>query len=326
MDNPNTESSSFDTNQAADAFSSLLAGEPIDKRTEESPEAAAERLAAEELDSNKQDGSKQEAPPADNAEADQAGAEKIPVDVDGKIVALTKAEIAEHYKNGLRQADYTRKTMEVADQRRQAEAATSQAAQERHAYAEKLNVLAIQLHGALEEQSQIDWQRLLDTDPIEYMKQERIFNQRQAALQQANAELTQYQHIQQAEHQRYLGEFLTRQQQELVAKLPDWRDPAKRTTEAGKVKEFLGKQGFTAQEIGSLVDHRQVLLARDAMLYRDLMARAANATRKVANLPTKVERPGTGNAMKSDRSGDAMKRLSRSGSVEDAASVFAGLI
>ena len=322
MDNPAAESSNeLDPQQAADAFSSLLAGEPIDKKMDESPEAAAERLAAEELASKNQ-----ETPPAQDAQADQAGAEKIPVEVDGKTIELTKAEIAEHIKNGMRQADYTRKTMELADTRKAAEAETIKAQQERAAYAERLNVFAIQLHGAIEQQSKIDWQKLLETDPIEYMRQERIFNERQAAFAKAKSELAQFQEMQQAEQQKHLGEFLSNQQQQLVAKLPEWKDAAKRTAESAAIKQYLAQEGFTPEEIGSFVDHRQVVLSRKAMLYDNLMERASKATQRVATVPTKVERPGNGDNGSSERNAEAMKRLTKSGRIEDAAAVFAGIL
>ena len=189
-----------------------------------------------------------------------------------------------------------------------------------------LNVFAIQLHGAIEQQSKIDWQKLLETDPIEYMRQERIFNERQAAFAKAKSELAQFQEMQQAEQQKHLGEFLSNQQQQLVAKLPEWKDAAKRTAESAAIKQYLAQEGFTPEEIGSFVDHRQVVLSRKAMLYDNLMERASKATQRVATVPTKVERPGNGDNGSSERNAEAMKRLTKSGRIEDAAAVFAGIL
>lgn len=315
MDNPTSESSSISTSEASSMFSSLLGGEPIEKDAADTPEAAAERLAADDLS--------QEAPAA-NDEA-PAPSEKLTIEVDGKSVELTKAEIAEHYKNGLRQADYTRKTMEVADARKSADAEAAAAKQERQDYAQKLGNYAIQLQGALHEQSQIDWQQLLESDPVEYLKQERTFKERQAALQQAQQEQSGIHKQMQSEQAEADSAYRSTQQQELLAKLPEWKDPEKAKAESSAIKEYLTKQGMSAQKIDSINDAAEVVLHRKAMLYDALIARASSASKKVAALPVKVERPGV-QVQASDGRGDAMKRLAKSGSINDAASIFSRML
>ena len=309
MDNPGSESTgSLDTNEAGALFSSLMSGESLEKETPDTPEEAAEKLVIEES------GSEEDQP-------EEVVSERIPVEVDGKVVELTKAEIADAYKNGLRQADYTKKTMEAADARKTAEAESTAARTERQEYAQKLNVYAVQLQGALQEQSQINWQQLLDSDPVEYLKQERIFNQRQAALQQAQQEQGRIYQQQQAEQAESVKTFLSNQQQELLAKLPEWKNADKQKADITAIKEYLVSMGFDAAELNNVVDHRNVLAYRKAMMYDALIARASAATKKVATLPAKVERPGTA-AVASDGRGDAMKRLAKSGSVDDAAALF----
>ena len=310
MDNPGSESS-IDTNEAGALFSSLMGGEPLEKDTAD-PESAAERLLNEEAGNE---------PESDSEPEVEASDERIPVEVDGKTIELTKAEIAEAYKNGLRQADYTKKTMEAADARKNADAESSAAKQERQEYAQKLNNYAIQLQGTLQAQSQINWQQLLETDPVEYLKQERTFTQRQAALQQAQQEQGRIYQQQQAEQADSVKQYISKQQQELLAKLPEWKDTAKLKAETSAIKEYLSVQGFNADELNNVVDHRNVIAYMKAMKYDALLARAGNATKRVAAVPAKVERPGGGTPQQTGTV-DAMKRLSRSGSVDDAAALF----
>ena len=310
MDNPGSESS-LDTNQAGELFSSLMGGEPLEKESAD-PESAAEKLLQEES------GNEQESEGNPEVEASD---ERIPVEVDGKTIELTKAEIAEAYKNGLRQADYTKKTMEAAEARKTAETESSAAKQERQEYAQKLNNYAIQLQGVLQEQSQINWQQLLDTDPVEYLKQERIFQSRQAQLQQAQQEQGRIYQQQQAEQAESVKQYISRQQQELLAKLPEWKDTSRLKADTSAIKEYLTQNGFDDAELNNVVDHRNVIAYLKAMKYDALLARAGNATKRVAAAPVKVERPG-GGTPQSNGAQDAMKRLARTGSVSDAASIF----
>ena len=316
-----SEGGALDANQAGELFTSLLdQGEPNDKNAgQESPEAAAERLAAEEL-AAQQGGKEGEGQAADGA-GDDAGAAKITVKIDGKDVQLTEAEIAEHYKNGLRQADYTRKTMEAADARKSAEAEANAARQERQNYANQLNIITAKLQGDLQEQSKIDWQQLLATDPVAYLEQKRIFEERQAHLSKAQQEMDQLQKLHQTEQAESARQYLAKQQQELIAKLPEWKDVDKAKAESAQIKEYLAKEGFEKGEIEQVADHRIVFLFRKAMLYDGLMSRAAAAPNKVAKLPTRVERPGNGDVRPDGRT-QAMQRLAKTGSINDAAAAF----
>lgn len=314
MDNPSQEPTNapLDMNTAANAF--------IDHFTAPTEEKSAEALEAEALAelTKKQPDSEAE-PPAEEVEAD---GDKITIEVDGKVVELTKAELAESYKNGLRQADYTQKTMAVAEARKTAEAETARTLQERHNYATNLQKVAVQLEGALEQQNQIDWDALISSDPVEAMKQQHLMQKRQAAYQETVNQLRTIEAQTQAEKAEELRAYRDAQQQELIAKLPAWKDPEKATAEAAAIKTFLKSSGYDDAAISGITDHRAVLLARDAMLYRQMMSKAQAAAKKVEALPQKVVRPGVTDSNKSDGRTAAMQRLSKSGSLNDAADAF----
>lgn len=311
------EAVALDAHSAADAFSSLLDGdEPNESESQvddDTPEGKAEKLlVSEQSDDDKKD----EEPEAD-PEADE-----LTIEIDGKQVKLSKEQIAENYKNGLRQADYTRKTMEAADARKTAEAETAKAKAERTEYAQKLN------HYTIAEQSGVDQiraamtQELLESDPVQYLTLQHTLHERQVKLGEAQrilGQLTEQQKTEEAEAQQ---SYMRAQQEQLLAKLPDWKDPAKAEAESNAIKKYLMSQGYEAAEL-NITDHKQILLARDAMKYRELLERAGKAVKKVAALPTKVERSGSPEVKKPDNRTAAMKQLERTGSLMDAANAFA---
>jgi hypothetical protein len=299
MDNPGTESTELNMDSAAAAFGDLLSppepekvdGEPVEAVEPEAVEAGAE------------------------AEDDPL----VTIKVDGKDVEVKLSELKNGYQ---RQADYTRKTMEVAEQRKAAEAEASKAQQERQQYATNLQRMQAQLEVAMQEQQTIDWQQLINTDPQEYMRQRHLFEQRQAALQQNYAEQQHLAQVNQAEQAKQHQSYLSEQREQLLAKLPEWKDEAKAKAETAQIREYLMNQGFDAQTVDSVADAKMVITARKAMLFDQMVAKAQATTKKVSALPTKVEKPGTGANPSLDRRTSDFQRLSKSGTVEDAARVF----
>lgn len=245
------------------------------------------------------------------------------VKIDGKEVQVPLSELLNGYQ---RQSDYTKKTMEASQQRKEADAVVQQAQQERQEYHSKLERMAAQLEGALEQQGQIDWPALLEQDPVEYLKQQHLFRQRQELYQQNAQErqklIQQHQNEQAQAHQSYLAE----QQDNLLAKLPDWKDDAKAAAEKAAISEFLQKQGFEADDISSIADHRHVIVARKAMLYDQLMAKANVQAKKVQEAPQRVVKPGVTTNGNADGRTTAAKQHAAKGTVESAAAVFAQLL
>lgn len=326
MDNQVTEptSSALKVDGAAQAMGAFL--EP------QAHEKSAQALEKEVLDdlSGRRDRNDtfSEEPVTEDAEQDLYARddEAVTIVVDGKTVNLSKAELADAYKNGLRQSDYTRKTMEVAEQRKAADAEIQRATQERQEYASNLQKMAAQIEGALNQQQQIDWEHLLDNNPAEYLKQQHLYQRRQAAYQKNIQQQQHLAHIAQAEQAHHLQSVLHTQQEELLAKLPDWKDSRKAEAESNAIRRYLLEQGFEHHLVDSIADHKAVLLGRKAMLYDAMMSKANAAAKRVTSIPQKVVRPGVGESPGGDGRQAAMQRLAKSGRVEDAASLFAKFI
>lgn len=160
---------------------------------------------------------------AEESEADESDAESHAdsVEVDGKLIELpegTPPELAEAISEAISakekamQADYTRKTQEVAEQRKAA-TALAQQAQQQAAFQQRsiermvrYNTIAAQL----QQYEQIDWNELSDSDPMAYMRARDQRNELRAAAQQMQAE-------HQAEFQRHQAEEHAQMQQSYQA-------------------------------------------------------------------------------------------------------------
>lgn len=313
MDNPGTEPSNspLNTDQAVAVFAEML--EPKVETETEAPETEQSAEAPVETQ------------PEEGAEDQQV--EMVEVDIDGYKVQLPKDKAEKLEADRLRQADYTKKTMATADERKAAQAQSQQALQERQQYAQNLHRMQIQLEGALSEQNQsVDWERLAVENPGEYVIQQHLAQKRQAALNQVYGQQQQIQQIHQHEQQQALAQHLQDQREQLLAKVPEWKNQETAKAEQKALAEYLKSQGFDEQSVANIYDAKTVTVARKAMLYDQLTAKASAAAKKVAALPQKVERPGVGQNQALDKRSSAFQKLAKSGRVEDAAAVFAGLL
>ena len=257
--------------------------------------------------------------PADLEKEEQPEAEvkKYTVKVDGKDVEVAEDELLKGYS---RQQDYTKKTMEVAAQRQQLDQAANQMQQERQQYQAQLNQLTQALGQQLSNQPEPDWSALLENDPIEYLKQQHLFQERQVAYQKASQEQARTQEQTQIEQAKYMQQMLTNEREQLIANLPAWSDTAKASAEQAAISKHLIERGFSQEQVAQITDHKTVILAREAMLYRQMVAKAKETTKKVEALPPRMQKPGAPRA--TDGRTNDMQALKKSGSVADATALF----
>jgi hypothetical protein len=236
--------------------------------------------------------------------------------VDGKDVDVSEDELKNGYS---RQQDYTKKTMELSAQRSQFEAQANQIQNERQQYQAQLN----QLTQALGQQlgNQPDWEALLENDPVEYLKQQHLYNQRQAAYQNAMQEQARTAQQNEYAQSQHMQQVLANEKEQLLANLKSWSDPAKAEAEQTAISKDLIERGYTAEQVKQITDHKLVILAREAMLYRQMVAKAKETTKKVEALPPRMQKPGAAVRAPDGRTAD-FQALKKSGSVSDATKLF----
>jgi hypothetical protein len=219
----------------------------------------------------------------------------------------------------MRQKDYTRKTQELAEQRKAFEAEAQQIASERQQYA--------QLLGALEQQLQQtagaepDWDTLRATDPIEYSLQWTEWQRGQQKRQLIAAEQQRMQQLAQVEQQKAMAQTLERERQALLAVVPEWKDSERAKTEKQMVIEQGKKLGFSDDELAQAFDHRAIVALRKAALYDQLMSKKQTVEQSKP-APQKVVKPGTKGTVDNSAKRRAEQRFNSTGSIRDAAALL----
>ena len=310
--------------QAVQALAAILPeeGQQDGGETQESQPQEEEVTAASEeetLDVQDESGeeSSDEQTELEEDTQDEEKPQVFTVKVDGKEVEVTLDELQKGYS---RTQDYTRKTQQVAEARKAAEAELQAIRAEREQYAQLLGALSEQVKNAAE--PQIDWDRLYQEDPIEYVRQREVMRENRekaAAIQAEQARLAQ---IAQQEQQQKLQVLKAKESEKLIEALPTWKDPAKAKAEKAMLVEFGQKMGFTPQELGNIYDHRVVLALRKAALYDQMQAKR-QGIKPVTNNGPKPAKPGAaGRVSQMSESARANQRLAKTGRVDDAASAI----
>lgn len=316
MTTDNLATEPIDVHQATSIFANIL--EP---KTNAAVEKAEEEPAQVEVEEVEEVEAEEEVEEVEEAEVEEEP--KFTVKVDGKEIEVNLAELKNGYQ---RQADYTRKTTAVAEQARTVEAEIQKTQQERSQYIEKLNTYAQNLQTVVQQQSAIDWSNLLNTDPVEYLKQKHLFDQRQAALQQTQREQFDVQQRNEAEQAQNYQKHILTQRQLLEEQLPEWKDAKKAAKEIDQIRQYLIDNGMDDKQINGISDHRAIVLTRKAMLFDKLLKDAPEVTKKVERLPAKVVKPGSTEGSGNDARASAFRQLNKTGRLEDAAAVFATII
>jgi predicted metal-dependent hydrolase len=222
-----------------------------------------------------------EAAPVDDDEEDEVDGVKLR----GKKEALEKLK-AER----LMQADYTRKTQEVAEQRRNFDAEREQfqkAAQTHQQYLREIGQLT-GIDERLAQFSQVNWQALTDQDPVQALKLHTEFTQLQAHKGQLVNALTQKQQAAQQEQQRSTAKQLMEARQVLERDIKGWSPEL-----AGKLVDFGIKQGFPPEAMQNITRPEVVKVIHKAFLYDQLQQQRA-AKAPAAPAPPVTRLSGTG--------------------------------
>ena len=246
-------------------------------------------------------------------------AQAYTVKVDGEEFEVTLDELRDGYQ---RQADYTRKSQSLAEQRKAYEANLQAVQNERQQYAEVLEQMSQNQNYELQRFENIDWKELKDEDPMEYMEKRLEYQEAKDKITQLNNERARVQQQSQQEFNEIVTQKV-QQEAELLAKaLPEYSEPG--STLKTDLRNYALSLGFPANEIDSITDHRVVLVLHKAMLQDN----AAKGVKKVKVAP-KVVKSGTPQT-KSQRVKKVAQvkreRLSKTGHARDAADVFLDLI
>jgi hypothetical protein len=239
------------------------------------------------------------------------------VTVDGNEIEVTQDELLNGYS---RQQDYTRKTQELANQRKLIEQQAQELQQRDAIYAQLLPKMEAQLKGELVNEP--DWNSLYDDDPIAYVREKQIWDEKKEKLTAVSAEQQRLQQEAYAQQQQQIAHVVQDGQQRILQIIPEWKNAEIASKEKSAIRDYgINVLGYSAQEMDAIYDYRALLGLRNAWLN----SKTVEATKKkpTQKAPARVARPGSTSRKKSLAPAQRAKQvLAKTGKVQDAAKVF----
>lgn len=281
------------------------AGQPAEQEPQQNAHVEGEEEPAEQAAEGE---AEQEAPKAD-------APAKYKVEVDGEEREYTADELVQ---------EFARKPQKV----QQREQALEQQAQ-------YLKIQLEQIIPALQQAAQgkyagVDWVKLSKEDPAAYIALQAEYQADTGRIQIAQAERQRLQQHDEAKKHTERKQWLASQEKELVKAIPEWsKDPEKAKTELKEIRSFVRSCGVAEGVANQLADARMVLIARDAMRYRQAQKAKAEAAKNPKDVPP-VQKPGASNmgprGAKAQQFTESMGRLRKHGGrIDDGAAAIRAL-
>jgi FtsZ-binding cell division protein ZapB len=276
-----------------DSIESDVKAPEVQEEKEQPPlEAEAEAETTDEVETEEatDEESETEAEEEEQSEEDEVPA-ILKLKVNGEEVEKPLDEVVALAQQGL---DYTQKTQQVAEQRKELEAYAEQIKAQEQAFQEQmqLNNVLIEdvakitaLDQQLNQYANVNWQQLSDNDFVEAQKLFFTYNQ----LQQERSQLVSQfeakkQQVVQSQTQ-LMAEKIAKGKEILAKEIPNW------SPETNQALLSTGKDyGFTDAELNSIVDPRHVKVLHDAMQWRKLQQNST--VKKKVSSAKPVVKPG----------------------------------
>lgn len=334
VDNPN----GTDVLSMNDALS-LLSNPPADTAAEENeaqeepqqPEAEALDAATDNADEAPDDDiDDDEAADGeddyDDDEDDEVVEEpqqKYEVKIDGETVEVDLDELRNGYQ---RQQSFTRKSMELANQRKAFEQEAAEVKQMRDTYAQQLDLLSAQIQQTVQQEP--DWRALAET-----MSERDLFlaktewDQYKEQQKTVEAERQRVAEQQMQDRQRNLEKHLQHQRADMLHRIPDWQNDETRETERQEVIKYAQRRiGFSEEEIANASDARAIELLYKAWKWDNLQSKKPAAKKRTRQAPkmAKAGRPKTKREVATRSRQEAKKRFQDAGTVDAAVEYLMG--
>ena len=269
-----------------------------DQPQEEQEELSAEpELEGEEVEEPEDEETEDDEPDAEADEEEDSDeeqtAEVVKLKVNGEEVEKSLDEVVALAQQGL---DYTQKTQQVAEQRKELEALQEQlnGATKQFQEQQQLNSILIEdvakitaLDQQLAQYQNVDWQQLSDSDFVEAQK---LFFQYNQLQQQRTDAVSQFESKRQealTKQQQLVADQVRKGKEQLAKEIPNW---SQQTTQ--EVISTGKEYGFTDAELNSIIDPRHVKVLHDAMQWRKLKSKDSVTKKKVASAKP-VVKPGS---------------------------------
>jgi hypothetical protein len=249
--------------------------------------------------------------------------ELITVKVDGVEKQVTLDELKNGYQ---RQADYTQKTQALSQEKQQLQVAQQQYQQ----YIQSIPMAAQTAQKNIQEANAYLYSQemveLATSDPSEYVAQkakvEAFLIENTNNLQTMDQQYQEFNQQQQATYQAQLADVIEKSTAILVKEIPGY-DTAE--TKSAIVNYALAN-GYQAEDLNNLYDHRQVIALNKARLYDELVANKSVASKRVEKMPPRTITTGLPQQTKEQNFQARKKAALKSGDDHEIANFIAGLL
>jgi len=272
-------------------LASFLSDTPDQESEQEENEGISDE-STDEIDTDEEDTDGQEESEDEESSEDEdaedtpAPERKLKVTVKGDDGTEQELEVdeSELVKGYQRQADYTRKTQELAQREHQAvEQLKSKYDEFANTYVQKAEAsraAIVQLAGL---RSEAEMAQLAQSDPAAWVAE----NQRQQSIYAVLSQMDQ----QIAAERQAIEQRQAQAQAQWKAQAfqQAWQELSKEGIDREKLAKVYGDvsktYGFTPQELGNVMDHRLVKMMRDAAAYQELKSQKPAVQKKVSDAP-----------------------------------------
>lgn len=244
------------------------------------------------------------------------------VKVAGQEIEVTEDELRSGYS---RTADYTRKTTELADQRKALEAEDATVKAERQKYSTRLKELDEALVALVP--AEPDWAKLQrEVAPDVFTATLLDWQQTQKAREAIKAEQDKIATANSADAKKASDRYMTEQVTKLAEFLPAWKDPEVAKTEQAAIRTFAKAQGYSDAELDQVTDARAVLILHKAAAYDRGQKAKPSVKEKIAE-SIRASEPGNATPRKAaSKIAVAKAKVAKSGSLEDGAAAIEHLL
>lgn len=244
---------SLNVEQAVNSLMDQLTEQPEEVEAEDQDEIEEQEEVETAEETEEVEDDQPEEDDADEASSETEDDDDLYVEIDGEEVSL--AQLREWRSGGMKSKDYTRKTQELSEARREVESTRIATQQELKALQDERAQLQEAFASlAIDAEKEPNWVELAGKlTPQDYQKRQADWQQKQARKQQAR----QAHQALQAQHHSQIAQ---REMAALLHHKPEWADPARQEQVRGEMQAVGKKFGLTPDEIDGITDHRMFLV------------------------------------------------------------------
>ena len=224
------------------------------------------------------------------------------IEVDGEKISVDEIKLGY-----MRQADYTKKTQAVAEQRKAADEQTAN-------YESTLAALLTAAGADLSRFDNVNWEQAAVENPDQYKQAKALYEQTKQTHDFIRAQAQEQQQRSQQQHQAAMEDNARESLTVLKSTIPNWNNDLYYA-----IGEYAQKSlGVSAQEFNEVHDHRTITALWKAMQFdsaKSVTQKKVKASPKKTLSGKKAEPKDLG---KKDNYRKARDRLKKSGSMEDA--------